>query len=175
MGVTFYIEKANCANAVENVTKALENISKIDSDTLPRRYLEGIIRILVTICMDSNHQMQVAQRTIGAMSEVIEDLLSIEEKSKKTKKENRRLHKVIEELRSNAKHWSNKFDKMLEFTKPENKHRDAIKELVEIKITVEEVENRITGVRAKLTERNKEYNKLWDHHVDRKNHMKDLE
>ena len=173
--VTFYIEKANCANAIENVTKALENISKIDSDTLPRRYLEGIIRILVTICMDSNYQMQVAQRTIGAMSEVIEDLLSIEEKSKKTKKENRRLHKVIEELKSNAKHWSKKFDKMLEFTKPENKHRDAIKELIEIKITVEEVENRITGVRAKLADRNEKYNKLWEYHVDRKNYIKDLE
>ena len=98
-----------------------------------------------------------------------------EEKSKKTKKENRRLHKVIEELKSNAKHWSKKFDKMREFTKPENKHRDAIKELIEIKITVEEVENRITGVRAKLADRNEKYNKLWEYTVDRKNYIKDLE
>merc|ERR1712121_537859 len=106
-------------NAIGRVTKALENISELDNETLPRRYLESIVRILTTICLDNNQQMQVAQRAIGTMSEVIEDLMGNEEKAKEVKKENKRLSKVIEQLRKDLKRASDMFDNMMEFTKPE--------------------------------------------------------
>ena len=52
--VTFYIDNVKCTSAIEKVIRALENISDIDSDTIPRRYLDGVIKILVTICIDLN-------------------------------------------------------------------------------------------------------------------------
>ena len=42
--VTFYIDKVKCSTAIEKVTRALENITDIDSNTIPKRYLDGVIK-----------------------------------------------------------------------------------------------------------------------------------
>ena len=73
--VTFLIEYDKCANAIEDVVKSLEFIAGINIDTTPKPQLERVIKILVAACVDSNNQMQTAQTTMGAMAELIEDLL----------------------------------------------------------------------------------------------------
>merc|ERR1711888_507461 len=74
--VTFYIDKEICREAIGKATRAVEILAELDNETLPRRYLESIVRILTTMCIDNNEQMQAAQRVISTMTEVIEDLLS---------------------------------------------------------------------------------------------------
>ena len=119
--VTFYIEKANCSNAVERLNRVLENITEINSDTLPRKYLEGIIKYLSTICIDSYEQMQTSQRLIGALSEVLEEMLENEENSHELRRENRRQRKSIEELKDSVEQWKRMYNAMLDCVRPDNR------------------------------------------------------
>ena len=161
--VTFYVDKGTCMDEIRKVTKALENMSAMDNDTLPRRYLESLIKILTTICLDNNYQMQMAQNAIGTMTEVIEDLLRSIEEAKEIKKENRRLDKIIDQLRSDVEHGNKRFNNMLEYTKPGGRHRNAVKELAEMKIDLENAEKRLQEVKNKYIERNNLYEELWAH------------
>merc|ERR1711888_484419 len=99
------------------------------------------------------------------MSEVIEDLLGNAEKAKELKKENRRLSKLVEQLRKDLKRASEMFDKMIEFTKHEGRDRDAIRELSSLKVEMEKRGRRLADTRAELMKRNNVYNELWVHKV----------
>merc|ERR1712121_120208 len=55
------------------------------------------------------------------------------------------------------------FDNMIEFTKPEGRDRDAVRELSNMKVDMEKTERRLAETRAKLMERNNTYNELWAH------------
>ena len=155
--VTFYIENKKCTSAIEKVIRALEFIAGMASDTIPRRHLDSVIKILVTICIDLNGQMQTAQQTIGAMSVMIEDMLGGGEDVKKINAQNRRLRKVIEELRKQLSHWEKLNKNLVEFSRPEGLQRDAVKELGELKIVKEGMEKQLTNLKNALKVRNEEY------------------
>merc|ERR1711888_562081 len=109
------------------------------------------------------------------MSEVLEEMLENEEKSHKVKTENRRLRKVIEELKDSVKQWTKMYDKLLDCARPENRQRDAIRKLTEIRLTVEETESRLTEMRGKLITKQRDYDELWEYSEGRKLLVKSLE
>ena len=155
--VTFYIEHKKCTSAIEKVIRALEYLVGMASNTTPRRSLDSVIKILVSICIDLNSQMQTAQHTIGAMSEMIEDMLKGGEEVKELSAENRRLKKVIEDLRKQMDHWERLNRNLMEFTRPEGLQRDAVKELVELKVIKEGLEKQISKMRHALKDRSEQY------------------
>ena len=66
--MTFIVDQKRCTSAIEQVIMSLEYLAKIDIDTAPRKNLDNIIKILISVCIDLNIQMQNAQRTMGTMS-----------------------------------------------------------------------------------------------------------
>ena len=152
----------------------MEYIADMASDTIPRRHLDSVIRILVTICIDLNDQMQTAQQTIGAMSEMIEDMLGCGEEVKKLSAQNKRLKKVIDELRKQLNHWDRLNKNLAEFSRPEGMQRDAVKELGEMKIMKEDLEKQVTKLRNALKVRNEEYELAYEWKEKRKKEVETL-
>ena len=105
--VTFLIEYKKCTSAIEEVIKALEFIATIDIDTTPRKNLDSVIKILVSICVDLNDQMQTAQITMGAMSELIEDLLNCGEDVEALTASNKKLRTLVGDLKEKVEQWKN--------------------------------------------------------------------
>merc|ERR1711970_1619579 len=91
------------------------------------------------------------------------------------RRENRRMNKVIEQLRSDLKRGSEMFNNMMEFTKPGGKNRNAIREVAEMKIDLERGEKRLAETRTKLIERNSKYDELWAHKVEKDRILKATE
>ena len=63
----------------------------------------------------------------------------------------------------------------MEFTRPEGKQRDAIKELGELKLVNEGLEKRISHMRNTIIERNTEYERVFDYNKRRKKVVETLE
>ena len=165
--VTFYIDKEICRETIGKATRAVEILAELDNESLPRRYLESIIKILTTMCIDNNEQMQAAQRVISTMSEVIEDLLKNLEEAKELKRTNRGLNKIIDQLRSDLKRGTAMFDNMMEFTKTGAENRNVVKELAEMKVDLDKGVQRLAETRSTLIERNHKYDELWAHKVEK--------
>ena len=155
--VTFCIEQKKCTSAIEKVIRALEYLASIASNTTPRRNLDSVIKILVSVCIDLNSQMQTAQSTIGAMSELIEDMLKCGEEVKELSAGNRRLGKVIEELRKQIDHWERFNRNLVEFSRPQGPQRDAVRELMELKVLKEGLEKQISNLKLALKDRSEKY------------------
>ena len=60
------------------------------------------------------------------------------------------------------------------FTRPEGMQRDAIKEVGELKIEKERLEEKVTHMRSTLVERNTEYEKVFDWKERRKKEVETL-
>ena len=155
--VTFCIEHKKCTTAIEEVIRALEYLANIASNTTPRRNLDNVIKILVSVCIDLNSQMQTAQSTIGAMSELIEDMLKCGEEVKELSAGNRRLGKIIEDLKMQVGRWETYNKHLVEFNRPQGPQRDAVRELMELKVIKEGLEKQISNLKLSLKDRSEKY------------------
>ena len=119
--------------------------------------MDNVIKILVSICIDLNSQMQTAQSTIGAMSELIEDMLRCWEEVKELSAGNRRLRKLVEDLKKQVAHWEIYNKHLTGFNRPQGPQRDAVKELMDLKVIKEGLENQISNLKHLLKDRSEKY------------------
>ena len=119
-------------------------IAGIDIDTTPRPQIERIIRILVSVCIDLYGQMQSAQITMGAMAELIEDLMRKGEEIEKIKRNDMKLKTYIAELEKQIEQYQ-KYNKHLsEFNRPETKQKKDLESLINQRMENEELKKTIS-------------------------------
>ena len=155
--VTFNIEYGKCSQVLEEVVKSLEMITGIDIDTTPRPQIERIIRILVSVCIDLYGQMQSAQITMGAMAELIEDLLRKGEEVEKIKRNDMKLKTYIAELKEQIEQHQ-KYNKHLsEFNRPETKQKEDLESLINQRMENDELKKEFQSLEEKHRKKVKEY------------------
>ena len=172
--VTFLIEYEKCSLAIEDVVKALEFIANINIDTTPKGQLERVIKILVSVCVDLNNQMQTAQTTMGAMSELIEDLLKSGENVEALNRSNKKLRVLVADLREQVEQYKKYNKHLVSFNRPEEHQKEALKNLIEIKMVNEDLEKQVKSLKEAYRERNERYEESYRWQASRKAEIESL-
>ena len=147
-------------HGIEGV-KALEYIATIDIDTTPKKQLESVIKILVSVCVDLNNQMQTAQATMGAMSELIEDLLKCGEDVEALTTSNKKLRTLVGDLKEKVEHWKDFNKHLMSFNRPEEHQRETLNDLIELKIVKEGLEKQVKDLKAAYKDRAEKYDEAF--------------
>merc|ERR1712033_19520 len=129
----------------------------------PRSQLEKIIKILLASCIDQFSQMQEAQTSMGAMAELIEELIDrgvenekIRRNETELKTQKARLEKEIVHLKSHNDHL-NKFMML-----GDEKQKEEVNKLLDYKVKNIKLENELKDLEKLHTEKVAIYNKTYN-------------
>ena len=137
---------------------------KMKADTAPVKCIENIIRFLIATCMETNEQLQAAQRTIRIMSRLIEELTlqnremgTLRDEKEKLEIERTRLQDAITNLQSYN-------DYLSAYMKPGEGKEDsksAVDEMVKVKMQRDKLQKEIDSLKEYIRNKDIEYNKVW--------------
>ena len=151
--VTFMVEEPAYASVLQEVILALETLVVLKLDNAPIKHVENIIKIIISICIDFNIQVQTIQETMKSMAGFIKELLvqryrieivnlenkRLEEEKQAVMEENSNLKVYNQVVKGVADSFVNK-GKSKEIKENKEKKRDLIAEIVEYKVKITELQ-----------------------------------
>merc|ERR1712121_286938 len=160
--VTFNKEYNRCNEMIDEVLVILQNLTGIDIVTTPRSHLEKIIKILLASIIDQFGQMQDAQASMGAMAELIDELIDRGVENEKIRRNEAVLKTQKASLEKEIVHLKSHSDQLNKFMMlGEEKQKEEINKLLDYKVKNIKLENELKDLGKEFTDKVAIYNKTW--------------
>ena len=161
--VTFNEHQERYSTALEEVTNTLEILLRLKTETAPRKHVENIVKIIVSICIDTNIQLQNAQNTIKIMSEVIEEMtLKVNEEELKQEIEELKKDKEAQQRTINRLDLFNKH--LAEFEKQSESERindsGLVEQMLKLKVDRDELRREIEKLTEERESKDSDYDEV---------------
>ena len=91
--------------------------------------------------------MQAAQTTIGAMSELIEDLLKSGEDVEAMNKSNKKLRVLVADLKEKIEQWKDYNKHLVNYNRPEGHQKETVNNLIGMKIVNEDLKKQVKNLK----------------------------
>ena len=98
---------------------------------------------------------------MGAMSELIEDLLKCGEDVVALTTSNKKLRTLVGDLKEKVEQWKNYNKHLVSYNRPEEHQREDLNSLIELKMVNEGLEKQVKELKALFRDRVEKYEELY--------------
>ena len=172
--VTFSKEYSKCNEIIDEVLRVLQNITGIDIAFTPRPQLEKIIKILLASVIDQFGQLQDAQTSMGAMAELIEELIDRGVENEKIRKNEIELKTQKARLEKEIEHLVSHSENLNSFIMLGSKQKDELNKLIDYQVENVKLKNELKKVEEMFKEKVAIYKETYDYSQKRKERIIEL-